>query len=355
MGIEYVTISVGGGSYTAFKLVEVKAAFNEASRSFRIVLAAELGASATNALLNAGKPIKIMSNGDLMLDGFVDKKNPQIDANQAQIVVTGRSKSADLVDSSAKKEGGNFKDKDPLEIGNAVAEGISAKFTTDQQLKKIKQYQINPGESCFRLVEKMARKQGMTICGQADGNAKITKAGKERHSGGIVEGQNMKSGSSSHDMSNRHSEIIVRGQRPFGHKKEDYLEIEAKAKDGKVGRQRPLLIYMDEDTDKEGAKDRAKNRKDRAAGHSLTAEVEVQGFRDEGGKLWEPGHLVWMESPFLDIAQDMLIESVTWTQSEAGSVSNLTLKDPRAYGGEGGKGNQSGEGFGPGMDDSEAE
>jgi prophage tail gpP-like protein len=73
----------------------------------------------------------------------------------------------------------------------------------------------------------------------------------------------------------------------------------------------------------------------------------VQGFRDDTGQLWTPGKLVWTESPFLDIAQDMLIEQVEYAQSEAGSIATLSLTDPRAYGGHGagggkGKGNKSG-------------
>lgn len=352
MGVEVITVSVGGMSYTAFTVAQVRAAFNEAARSFRLEIAAELGASATNKIFNVGTKVTIQANGDLLLTGFVDQKQPRIEATKAMITVSGRSNSADLVDSSAKHDTGHFKKKDMKEIGNEVAKGIGAQFTTDQQLEKIDQYQLNPGESCFRLVEKMARQQGLTICGKADGNAEITKAGNKRHGGGLIEGVNILTGTADHNGSNRHSEYTVRGQRPFGHGV-DNLEIEAIARDKGVDRHRPIVIIQNEDTTKERTKKKAKNRKDRAAGHALKATIDTQGFRDEGGKLWEPGHLVWVESPFLDIAQDMLIESVTYMQSEQGSIATIGLTDPRAYGGEGGKGNQSGGEWG--MDGSEAE
>lgn len=343
MGPEVITVSVGGASYTAFLEVEVTAAFNEAARSFSLEVAAELGASATNAIFNVGAEVSIYANGDLLLTGFVDKKNPKFDAHKASISVSGRSKSGDLVDCSAKHKTGRFEKKDPMKIGNESAEGIGAKYTTDQQLEKIEQYQLNPGESLHRMVEKMARQQGMTITGTADGNAKITKAGNKRHAGGLIEGHNILTGSASHDGSNRHSEYTVRGQRPFGHG-EDALEIEHVEKDSAVKRHRPLVLIQDEDTDKKRTKKRAKNRKDRAAGHALKATITTQGFRDDGGTLWEPGHLVWTESPFLDVSQDMLIESVRYAQSEAGSIATLGLTDPKAYDGKsgGGKGGKSG-------------
>lgn len=352
MGIEYVTISVGGMTYTAFEQMQVRASFNEAARSFRLEIAAEPGASATNAIFKVGAKVTIAANGSLLLTGFVDQKQPRISATEAKISVSGRSNSGDLVDSSAKHETGHFKKKTALEIGNAVSKGIGAKFTTDQQLEKIDQYQLCPGESCHRLVEKMARQQGLTITGTPDGNAHLTKAGSKRHAGGIFEGVNMLSGSADHNGSNRHSEYTVRGQRPFGHGV-DNLEIEAIAKDSGVDRHRPIVIIQDEDTDKKRTKKRAKSRKDRAAGHSLKAQVDVQGFRDEGGQLWTPGHLVYVESPFLDVSQDMLIEEATYAQSNNGSICTLGLVDPRAYDGKGGKGNKSGSEWK--MDDSEAE
>lgn len=352
MGVEVVTVVVGGLRYSAFKLASVRAAFNEAARSFRLEIAAELGASVTNAVFHVGAKVQIFANADLLLTGFVDQKQPRFEARNAMIAVSGRSNSGDLVDSSAEHETGHFEDKDPVEIGNAVSEGVGATYETDQQLKKIEQYQVTQGESTFRLVEKLARQQGFTITGTPAGNAKITKAGSQRHAGGLIEGVNILTGTADHNGSNRHSKYTVRGQRPFDHGA-DALEIQAIARDKGVDRHRPIIIVQDEDTTKDRAKTRAKNRRDRAAGDALKATIDTQGFRDDAGTVWTPGHLVWTESPFLDIAQDMLIEHVTYQQSEQGSIATLGLTDPRSYGGKGGKGNKSGDEWE--QDDSEAE
>ena len=352
MSQEVITVNVGGMSYTAFEVAQVRAAFNEAARSFRIEVAAELGASATNKIFKVGTKLTIHANGDLLLTGFVDTKRPRFDSQKAMIAISDRSNSGDLVESSAKHETGQFENKDVMEMGNEVSKGIGAKFTTDQTLEKIEQYQVHPGESCFRMVEKMARQQGLTICGEADGNAKITKAGNKRHAGGLIEGYNILTGTAEQNNSNRHSEYTVRGQRPFGHGV-DNLQLQAIVNDKGVDRHRPIVIIQDGDTTKKRTKKRAKNRKDRAAGHALKATIDTQGFRDDAGKLWEPGHLIWVESPFLDIAQDMLIESVNFMQSEKGSVATISLTDPRAYGGKKGKGNKSGGEWS--MDDSEPE
>jgi prophage tail gpP-like protein len=334
-------VSING--YTAFEDVSVRVAFNEAARSFSAKLAAELGASATSRVFDVGTEVTITFNGETVLTGYVDAKEPHIAAKEAYITISGRSKSADLIDSSGKHKTGYFENKDPVEIGKAISEGIEAQFETDQQLEKIEQYKLQQGESCFRCVEKLARQQGLTIFGTAEGNAKLTKAGSKRQGGSLIEGVNIKSGTAHHNGANRHSSIIVRGQRPFGHGDEN-LQIEAKEQDGAVKRYRPLIIVQDEDTDKKRATKRAKNRKNRAAGNALKATIVVQGFHDDGGQLWEAGNLVWTESPFLDLAQDMLIESIDFNQSDGGSIATLNLVDPRAHGGGGseGSGNKSG-------------
>jgi len=344
MGIEVVTISAGGGEYTAFEEVHVHAAFNKAARSFSFEVAAELGASATNAIFAVGTEVTVSANGDLLLTGYVDCREPSFAARKAIISVSGRSKSADLIDGSAEHETGYFENKDPLEIGQAVSSEYEPKWESDQQLEKVEQYLLTQGESCFRCVEKLARQQGMTITGTPEGNAKITKAGSERN-GPLIEGQNILSGTAHHNGSNRHSKIVVRGQRPYGHG-DDNVQIEAKEQDGAVKRHRTIIIVQDEDTTKDRAKKRAKTRKNRAAGNALKATISVQGFHDDGGKIWTPGALTWTESPFLDIAQDMLIESVDYVQNDGGSIAALHLVDPQAYdgqGGGGGKGSKSGD------------
>lgn len=342
MGPEVVTILVGGARWTAFEQITVRAAFDEAARAFTFVAAAELGSSPTNRIFAKGTPVQIFANDDLVLTGYVNRKQPKFDAESAQITVSGRSASADLVDGSAEHETGRFKDKTPLEIGQEVSRNYRGTgFVTDQKLDKVEQYQLTPGETCHRCVEKMTRQQGMTITGTADGRAMITKAGARRHAGALIEGVNILTGESDHNDSNQHSKYSVRGQRPFGHGV-DNLEIEAVATDKTVKRHRPVVIVQDDDTTKDHAKKRAKNRRDRAAGNALKATISVQGWRDDAGKLWNPGWLIWTESPFLDIAQDMLIESVDLAQNEDGSIAFLSLTDPRSYGGKGGKGNKSG-------------
>lgn len=342
MGAEFVTISAGGGLYAAWEKVEVEASFQGGARTFTIDAAAELGGAATAWQFRAGTEISILFNGDLVCRGYVDRYQPSIGHHdEATISISGRSKSQDMIDSSAKHDSGHWKDKTPVEIAQEL-DLFGVGVSTDQQLEKVDYARITPGEKAFRVFERLCRDQGVFPVGQADGSILITKAGAKRHSGSIREGVNMLVGSADHNYAGRHSDVIVRGQRPFGNG-EDALQIEATAKDGEVGRYRPVIIALDGDTDKKRAKKRAASHRDREAGNSLKASVTLQGFRDDGGTLWTPGNLVFLESQFLDVHQDMAIETVKFTQArKGGSLTELSLVDPRALGGKGGKGGKAG-------------
>ena len=96
------------------------------------------------------------------------------------------------------------------------------------------------------------------------------------------------------------------------------------------------MIVSESDSTPEKAKRRAKHEKERAQGRSIKASVQVQGFRDHHGKLYEPNRTVFVYSPVLmHLVREMLIERVEFSQdSRSGSLTQLTLVDPKAYKGK---------------------
>lgn len=330
--VEIVSVVVGGQRFSSWKDVSLSASIKDAARAFRLEVAAEIGAAATFQVFRAGAKVEIYFNADLVLSGYVDRYQPRISHSDAQITISGRSKSADMIDSAAEHPKGRFENKNLNEIATSLDKfGVGVEIGEGVQLKPIPFYQITPGETAFRAIERLARSQGLAVMGRADGKIEITRGGRQRHAGGLIEGQNIKIAEADHNWSNRHSKYIVKGQRASGSNAEN-LEIEAAVKDEKVDRYRPTVIVVEEDTDRDRAERRGEARRNRAAGNALKATVTLQGFRDEGGAVWTPNRLVWMLSSFLQIEQDMLVETITFTQDEQkGSVVKLGLVDPKAY------------------------
>lgn len=343
---ELVQVYANGGEWRDWTAISLKAAIDEAARAFTLTVppGADNAVSA-RAAFAAGTKIEIRANGEKLFDGYVDAYAPRRRPDASEISVTGRSKSCDLVDCSIVHPTGRIRDSDLEKLARDLDRfGVGVKVEGEKV--PVVRFQATPGETVFRALERETRKRGLTISGEADGSVRISKGptGK-RHAFGLFEGVNILESEAKHDWSKRFSEYKVRAQSPDG-TGDEATRIEESAKDSAVGRPRPNILAADEDMDKAAARIRADWRKDRAAGESLTATIVTAGWRDQDGTIWTPGHLVWVESQFLDIAQDMLIKSVQYDQSkDAGSTCSLSLVDPRAFGGKKGKVAKSGKGW----------
>ncbi|VFU07941.1 phage baseplate assembly protein [Methylocella tundrae] len=339
---ELVTVAAGGALYSSWQNVKVRGSIKEACRDFFLLAAAKLGADATAARFQLFTPLKIYATGELVFNGFIDRRRPHLDPRQGYISIEGRAKGQDAVDCSCIHPTGHFENMTPLDIAKTLDQ-FNIGFSSDAQFDKIPEFQLQPGETLFRAIERACRDQGVTLAGQADGSIKLTKAGQtaQRQSGALIEGVNIEVIDGDFNATNRHSKIYARGQSYDGHGK-DALQMEAIALDSTIPRLRPLVHVQDANTDKTRLQKRAENRRDKAAGDGVRATVQTAGWRDETGTLWAPGNKVWTESPFAGLAQDMLIENVSYQQAESRTWSLLSLVDPQAHGGQAGKSSGSG-------------
>lgn len=341
MGPEYVTVSAGGGTYTGWKKVTVRASMRQACRNFQLTTTEMSAAGASEYNFPPGTDISISANGDLVCKGYVNVYAPSGDAKSHTVEIEGRGKGQDFVDCAAKHKKGNFQKKKPDQIAQELdLWGLGLK--AEVQLEPIDYFQLNQGETAHAAVERALRDQYASMVGQADGSIKITNAkAAKRHSGGLIEGHNIRSFKGRFSDEKRHSECEVKGQRRHGTKESD-LRIKESAQDSGVKRNRPKILVHEGDTTKERAKRRAQNESDRAQGFSVAATIVVQGWRDDGGKLWEPNHLVFIQSPSLKLNGDLLIESVNFHQDEKQSWSEIHCVNPKAYQGKSGQANRSG-------------
>ena len=350
---EIVTLVVDGQALQGWQQVSVTRSAEAAAISFSLV-ATNPGWSEEARLLRKGKLVQIYtapdpegsgfgsfspSGADLLCTGHIDEYEVEIGPRERREVgVSGRSKAGDAIDCPpAKHKTGQVEKKDLKGVCDEFDEwGIG--FTADVPLKKIPEVQIVPGESFFKTVEREARRQGVLLTGQPDGKVKITRAGKNRHAGALVEGQPpVSKWKIRFSIQNKRSPIIVRGQTARGTGAKA-LRQEERAEDPSVERYRPEILFNEgSDTSKE-LKRRAEWQKLRRSGSGVSASPHVATWRDEAGKLWEPGNLVACRVPSEDLDQDLALKSVTFVQvmgegEGAGTYADLTLVEPRTLGG----------------------
>lgn len=357
MAFEIVTLKTAGLTLRPVT-ISIEIAMDEAARSFEAkVKQPGMGQAQLLQALRSSPPVTIHARasdgysrddgdgGDLLLTGHVEKRSPALRSAENELPIAGRSKTGDLVDSSAEHDTGEFKSKKAPEILTPLAKDYGITVESDLTHKPRDMVRLRPGETVFTFAERLARTEGFTITDTEKGNLKLAKAGTKRHAGALTEGVNVLDASAVHDDSKRFSKVKVKAQAPSGYGA-DELQVEAEASDEGISRKRVRVIVPPETIKKSDSRERAKWHRDRAAGEGTTCEVTVPGWRDEAGTVWTPGWLVFAEMPSLDVIQDMLIKKVSLKQSDAeggeGTQAVLSLVDARAFGGKKAKGSKSG-------------
>jgi prophage tail gpP-like protein len=336
-----VLLNVGGESILPAS-ISLDIGADKAARSFQ----AELVGPRWQMLgwitsLAQSPPATITYNGVLAFTGHVEKVQPRFDAGAYSLSISGRSKTGDLVDSSHNHKTSEFKKKAPKAIlSDIVSEhGVAVEGQGGARVRDL--FRLNPGETIYSAVERLGRRDGFTACDTPEGNLHLFDAPTESQAGSLIEGVHFQSGSATFDASKRFAKTQVKAQAPVDHGP-DNLEIDIEETDPSGARARRKVIVAPEFLRKDEAKKRAAHARDRSAGRGITCEFVIAGWTDDGGQIWQPRKLIYVESPSLGLSQVMMIETARLSLSERdGTQAALSFVDPRAYGGKGGKGSKS--------------
>jgi prophage tail gpP-like protein len=343
-----------------------------------------------------GESCEIRFEGETVLTGYVDAYRPSYDANNHAIRLTGRSKTCDFVDSSVMVPigaagGGQFKGMTVGAIARSLAQPFGIEVVIEQEGPPEPEVQVQQGETCFALVERLSRLQELLVTDDALGRLVLTRAGAGQASTALRHGVNILSASADLDHSKRFSEYVVKAQRPGNRTKDgggsgagdDWGEVQPIAiplatseeaafrrlryipnisqryraqmqlqqrasggtttapktltqiagtvRDPGVTRYRPHLIVAEAQTDDAAAAKRADWEMRRRLARAVRASVTINGWRQQDGRLWVTNEMVWAESPWLALERELIIAETTFTYDEGGALTELNLTLPDAF------------------------
>ncbi len=342
MNLETIGISVGGAPFEPWHDVTINISAEEAVRTASI--RGHLPPNATPPWPDSQATLS--ATGTLVLTGFVrDLRADQSDRDwNAEVSLVSRT--IDAVEASIKHATGLAKNKDIKGIASEFDScGVGVEAIGNYE--KIERHQIEPGESLFATLEPLARSSGAIIRDTPEGRLRIVQKPEGTHAGGLVAGVNIISATVEFSGEGRFDPVIVRGQQSRGSGAQA-LRPEAGANDPAVGRYRPKIIILDNEATVANLKNQTEWHLRGAAGLAVSATIIVPGWRDAGGRLWEPNWEVYVRHPRIYIDQMMAIKSVVLSQDTrqggAGTTATLTVVDPRALGGSS-SGSKSGSGW----------
>lgn len=280
--------------------------------------------------LAPGESVHFHMGGKSILTGYIDRIEASVASNQRRITSGGRSKTADLVDCSILGEEAQFSGMGLKEIAQRIAKpfGLSVSFLGDAG-NAFADVKISPGETCFALLDKLARQRKLVMYPGVEGNLIFAPVGVRRSKARLVQGENVKSGTVSWDHTNRYSVYKTKSNsNNLAWLKDDSVgkaQPAGEATDAEVTRYRPLLLVNEVTGDDEVVRDRAAYESSMRAAQALEAEVEVQGWFQAPGVLWDVNELIQCDIGFLGIRREMLVKKIVFNKNESGTTAILTL------------------------------
>ena len=331
-------LDVGTSPHEGWKTVSIQRSIEQASAQFSLELTETWPGEENTIRIRPGDLCSISIGNDLVITGYVDRSKVAHRGDDHTISVSGRSKTADIVDCSivqAKTKPAQWKNRTIEQIADDVCFPYDVMVISNVvDLQPIKRFVGNVGATCFEVIEEVCREQRLLVTDTPAGELYLTRVGVISgpdfiHPGNILES------SVDCDVSERFSRYIVKGQTAGDD--QNWGEISAGVEGviddlSDLQRFRLKTIHGEKAMTKADAIARAKWESNTRAGRSASVSITVQGWRDETGKLYDVNRVCWVYDEVIGVAAFLLTVSVEFVlNNDDGQITRITLAPPSAY------------------------
>ena len=326
-----VTLRVDGKIYEGWQRARVTRSLRDIAGDFELRLTRKWKSSSTKAIelsIKPGMPCTLHCGNDLLLTGYIDEFIPSYDAESVEWIVQGRSKTGDLVDCSAIYKSGQWQSA----TLDRVAKDICSPFGIDVVVEcdvgaAFVRVAIEQGETCFELLDRLAKQRGILLTTNEAGSLVLTQASNSPMNAALRLGENILAARGQFSQRDRASQWIVKGSSYGGGSTWDDTAPatiggqKATITDPDITRYRPRIIIAEDVTTAEGASRRGQWQKQRSLGEGTQTEITVAGWRIDGlrgdaGALWRINRLVPIKDELQGLDVTWLIVSVTFIEDD---------------------------------------
>lgn len=339
-----VTIEVAGQRWTGWQRVAVTRSIDTVPATFDLQVTERYPTSG-QIDIKPGAPCKVLIGSDVVITGYVDRYTAAVSPRDHTVRITGRSKSADLVDCAAF-----FGSKDTeayfsaggsaVKIVRELAAGYDIEVSQQSGGDaRIIPFAINLGETAWEIIDRVTRMAALLAYDMPDGSIMLSIAGTGTMDSGFVQGVNVESAAVEFTIDQRFSRyygftvttaaLTVESAQSGG-----TLPAQGRADDPDVPRFRKRIIVEPgiAQTGENIIQKRVDWEKNRRIGRSLAVTVTCDSWRDVGGALWAPNYLAPINLPALKLANaTWCIGTVTYTRDEGGQHATVVLMPKDAF------------------------
>jgi len=372
------SLLVNGEEYSGWKSLRVTRGLERACSDFEVSVSERWAIDQEIWQILPGEALELKFEDEIVLTGYVDAYRPSYDASSHDVRLSGRSKTCDFVDSSVLVDGGQFSGMTVGQIATELAKPFGIEVVVEADGPPEPEVQVQQGETCFALVERLSRLQELLVTDRADGALVLCRAGAGQAATALHHGKNIKSASANLDNSQRFSEYIVKAQRPGNKKRaaddavsggdsipweptlqqlrnipnicdryrqrmalmrrgggktnpKALTQIGAAVRDEGVTRYRPHLIVAEAQSDDGLAQKRAEWEMRRRLAKAIRAQITVNGWRQDDGRLWVINEMVEVSAPWLALDRELIIAQVQYSFDDGGEMTAFELTLPDAF------------------------
>lgn len=328
-----MTLFVGGKIFEGWEDLQLTRELNAYASDFQIRMTDKWREDKEAWRIQPEQHAHIHIGKESIFEGYIDGVSASVAANSRAVTVKGRSKTEDIVDCSVYGES-SYTSLNLKEVAEKVCApfGIKPIFLSEPGAA-FNTVVVQQGETVHTLLDKLARQRKLLVYPSHNGNLIFCKPGEKRASTQLVQGVNVLSGKSDYDFSNRFSTYIAKGQNiGFLDPSDKTIGTLGTATDAAITRYRPLVVVSETVSDDGVSENRAAYEASLRKAQSLKVEIQVQGFYQKDGTLWDINQTVFVDCGFLGVRRWMLTKKVTYSKNLSnGTVTNLELVLPDSF------------------------
>jgi prophage tail gpP-like protein len=343
-------LEVDGVQYTNFTQATCEIRLDALTNTFSFEAVAPSGEPLP---FKGGEECKVIVDGEKVLTGFIEVVAVNYDGANHTINVSGRDKTADLLDSTIDTiddlRGDNLTLKsviekviDHLGLSIKVIDQVTPKaFSAAEDIAS-----PEPGENAFSFIEKYARKRQVLLTSNGDGdiviatNSGVNASGAVQHIIG-ADDNNVINSSFSFDTTGRFNAYkAASGLNPIALNQAGDSDLASLVNqsggvfDSAIRAGRQLILISETPFSDSNCTERAKWEADVRKARGLAYSAAVPGFRVavDSGDLWQTNRIYQIVDDFVGKIEPMLCNSVTFSfDLEAGRQSTLGFVGQKAY------------------------
>lgn len=331
-----VELRVNGERFDAFESGTIELSMEQGANSFTLEYVADTDAPEQRAIFEGDAcelALATTAGPEVVISGYVDTAEDDDAPDALRLTASGRSRTCDLIDSSATFTPGRWSkvkiEKIALDICLPFAVDV---YVVGSQGAAFEQFSVQKGEKAYDAIARAALRRGLyPYC--VGGDLVLARAGATETSTVLERGVNVLRSKRVSSWAERYSNYLLRGQvratdTNWG---ANASQLEATVRDPDLDRWRPLVVQA-ETGDRVDLATRARIECNARAGKGTRLTATVDDWETEDGKAWRPNTLVRFKNPVLGIDSKLLITTVRFAFGpDEARECELEMTRPQAF------------------------